>query len=367
VFSNGEGHGSTFFFELPIAADTTVQSSTPTPASGLVEPSFVAGPKLEYSVSLIADEKPQLERNHGLKRSRIGPSSEKVFPARRNDNGDDLLENVAINDCGSPLIMEDINEYSSLNVSTSNIPFQTKMTSPPRSRHILTRSSSGADRADAILVRQGSLTSSHDHLRPQDGQEQAETFNLNISSTFSFASGYCLSKSKPKSTIISVLLVDDAGSNRKMVSRVLDKSLFSVEEAEDGLVALSKVNQMMESGECPFDVILMDFMMPTMDGPTATRAIRGLGYKGIIIGVTGNSAPQDILLFTSSGADLVLSKPLDVDLLTTTIQSRLCSLILVCPVAPTVVFISAPFAFLTCIVVKGVCVPSSLTMQYFAI
>eukprot|EP01042_Synura_sphagnicola_P036518 gene36518-biopygen8477 len=77
---------------------------------------------------------------------------------------------------------------------------------------------------------------------------------------------------------------------------------------------------MMESGECPYDVILMDFMMPTMDGPTATRAIRSLGYKGIIIGVTGNSSPQDILLFTASGADLVLPKPLDVDLLTRTIQ-----------------------------------------------
>eukprot|EP01042_Synura_sphagnicola_P001394 gene1394-biopygen1493 len=96
-----------------------------------------------------------------------------------------------------------------------------------------------------------------------------------------------------------------------------------IEEAEDGLVALSKVNRMMEGGECPYDVILMDFMMPTMDGPTATRAIRGLGYKGIIIGVTGNSSPQDILLFTSIGADLVLPKPLDVDLLTSTIQRML--------------------------------------------
>ena len=126
----------------------------------------------------------------------------------------------------------------------------------------------------------------------------------------------------PLSGPVPILLVDDASSNRKMVRRMLDKSLFIPDEAEDGLVAVSKVRQMVERGEAPYDVILMDFMMPKMDGPTATRAIRRLGYTGIIIGVTGNSSPQDLETFTTSGADLVIPKPLDIDLLVANIRRK---------------------------------------------
>jgi len=124
------------------------------------------------------------------------------------------------------------------------------------------------------------------------------------------------------SKMLSILLVDDASSNRKMIRRVLNKSLFIPDEAEDGLVAVSKVSQMVERGEANYDVILMDFMMPKMDGPTATRAIRGLGYTGIIIGVTGNSSPQDLEMFQISGADLVMPKPFDMDQLVANISSK---------------------------------------------
>ena len=53
--------------------------------------------------------------------------------------------------------------------------------------------------------------------------------------------------------------------------------------------------------------------MPRMRGTEATKKIRDLGYKGIIIGVTGNALPEDVKDFIDHGADTVIPKPFDVD------------------------------------------------------
>ena len=110
---------------------------------------------------------------------------------------------------------------------------------------------------------------------------------------------------------IRVLIADDASSNRKMLSRLLKIRFGEVHEAVDGLDAVSQLRSRLESGEPAFDVILMDNMMPNMDGPTATRAMRDMGYEGLIIGVTGHAMPAEVQDFLNHGANLVLTKPMD--------------------------------------------------------
>ena len=64
-----------------------------------------------------------------------------------------------------------------------------------------------------------------------------------------------------------------------------------------------------------YDFILMDYQMPVMDGPAAISAIRGLGYQGVILGLTGNVLIVDQDVMVAAGADGVLTKPLDIDIL----------------------------------------------------
>jgi CheY-like chemotaxis protein len=71
----------------------------------------------------------------------------------------------------------------------------------------------------------------------------------------------------------------------------------------------------------PYDVILIDYVMPVLDGPTACAEMRELGHTGMIIGVTGNVAPSDIEFFQSRGANTVLTKPLSMDAFNAAVRS----------------------------------------------
>lgn len=71
-----------------------------------------------------------------------------------------------------------------------------------------------------------------------------------------------------------ILVVDDSKLNRKMLCKVLRSKGHVCDEADDGLKAVQKVKErLMRSsaqGKNSFDAILMDFVMPCMDGPTGT-------------------------------------------------------------------------------------------------
>ena len=149
---------------------------------------------------------------------------------------------------------------------------------------------------------------------------------LNESSTTSTSKDFI----KPQ----KLLIVDDVPTSRKMLSRLFESRGHYCEEAADGLIALNMVKNLMsttnvtnsdshtseslENFQSPlknYDVILMDFVMPTMNGPNATRAIRELGYTGPIIGVTGNALTVDKTIFMNSGATAVIIKPLRINVL----------------------------------------------------
>ena len=122
--------------------------------------------------------------------------------------------------------------------------------------------------------------------------------------------------------VYDLLLVDDSSLNRKMLGKVFRLAGYLCDEAFDGVSAVEKVKQRMMEVEAQetdeggrrkrhYDAILMDFVMPIMDGPTATSVIRSLGFTNSIFGVTGNTLDSDIQYFISKGVNAVLPKPFD--------------------------------------------------------
>lgn len=74
---------------------------------------------------------------------------------------------------------------------------------------------------------------------------------------------------------------------------------------------------------CPppaFDLILMDYYMPAMNGPEAIAAMRKLGFTGMIVGVSG-VMDDDVNDFVKAGANLVLCKPITLNALWKALRS----------------------------------------------
>jgi CheY-like chemotaxis protein len=120
---------------------------------------------------------------------------------------------------------------------------------------------------------------------------------------------------KETSPTLNVLVVDDSKPARKMIARFLQsiKVCASPAHAANGIEAVELIAESMRSG-APFDAVLMDYSMPRMDGETASRHAREMGFKGFIIGVTGH-INDDIPDMMHSGVDKVTHKPMDTKLL----------------------------------------------------
>ena len=112
---------------------------------------------------------------------------------------------------------------------------------------------------------------------------------------------------RPVARVDPVLVVDDNSVNRKFASKVLEKLGFQYDLAEDGLDALNKCKKNR------YSAILMDCMMPEMDGYQATRAIREVerrsGGRVPIIAVTANAMAGDRERALEVGMDDYLTKP----------------------------------------------------------
>jgi len=119
-----------------------------------------------------------------------------------------------------------------------------------------------------------------------------------------------------------VLLVEDNELNAEIAGEILGMTGLAVEYAANGQEAVDMVSACADGY---YDLILMDILMPVMDGYEATRAIRALGRKHLpIIAVTANAFQEDVRRARQEGMNGHLAKPLDMTQLMGVLRRWLC-------------------------------------------
>jgi two-component system response regulator MtrA len=113
-----------------------------------------------------------------------------------------------------------------------------------------------------------------------------------------------------------ILLVEDDPSIREVTAIGLGAAGFAVETAEDGVAGLERFRAE------PFDLVLLDVMLPRLDGYEVCRQIRRTSTIPIVM-LTARADTMDVVVGLEAGADDYVRKPFDLPELTARIRAAL--------------------------------------------
>ena len=117
---------------------------------------------------------------------------------------------------------------------------------------------------------------------------------------------------------LRILVAEDNVVNQRVAVRMLEKAGHRVDLASNGREAVEAVDRV------PYDLVLMDCLMPEMDGFEATRAIRaaevGTDRHVSIVALTANAMQRDREQCLAAGMDDYLTKPFTKQALTAAVE-----------------------------------------------
>ena len=153
---------------------------------------------------------------------------------------------------------------------------------------------------------------------PERLLDEVTLFLHQVESTLPPARQQMLRAARDRESVLEgrrVLIVEDDVRNIFALSSVLEPKGVTVLIARNGIEAIEAVSRASASAAGPIDLVLMDIMMPEMDGLTAMREIRKRSeWKNLpIIALTAKAMKDDLEKCLAAGANDYIAKPLDVD------------------------------------------------------
>lgn len=158
---------------------------------------------------------------------------------------------------------------------------------------------------DPVVKRESGLASIHNlPEQPQTNSHLRSQSELNVAQPPTFEPALSAPGAKPK---FHVLLVEDDNVCIQLCRKFLMKYGCAVTVVTDGLHAISTVEHH------KYDLVLMDIVMPNLDGATATSVIRSFDTRTPIIAMTGNIEDNDLVTYLQNGMSDILAKPFTKD------------------------------------------------------
>jgi len=110
----------------------------------------------------------------------------------------------------------------------------------------------------------------------------------------------------PEPRIVKVLLLEDEDKLARFLRRVLSEEGFAVDVCERGPDAVAQA-------DATYGLLVLDWMVPDMDGLAVCRAIRGRGHVAPILMLSARGETRERVLGLEAGADDYMVKPFEVD------------------------------------------------------
>jgi DNA-binding response OmpR family regulator len=118
-------------------------------------------------------------------------------------------------------------------------------------------------------------------------------------------------------TAVKILIVEDGQKLARFLVRVLSEEGYVVDLAMDGEQALEQAQA------AGYDLVVLDWMLPGLDGLSVCRELRKAGDKVPILMLTARGQTQERVLGLDSGADDFLPKPFEVEELVARVRALL--------------------------------------------